>query len=484
MRRLIIICFAVSLLTGCQDYLNLKPKNQTVVGTMKDVKDMMASYLYSLTSSNNYPIYFNNQEMRFPYNRDAVASFTMYSDNIDMTRVLGHSYGKKYEKEYYESVDWKSSIFSKYIWDSFYLHVGYMNSVLKSLEELLGDYDQATYEKVKGEALTIRAFHLFKILQLFAPYDNNELGIPVNYDPDILEGTPRLTQKEVYARIIGDLTTALNYETPGDSWNIFYTKDIIHALLAQVYMFKAESAAKGDDDWNQAEIHSDYIVQRYAPADTKEDIAAVLRPGTGGVFKSKHCLLTLGWAVTPRSNLYSFWGSPGANKGQFVDEELLKLYSPEDYRLDLFFAGTEQGEKVYNKYEFVSSVVADYILLFRVEDMYLICAEANTRLNRPKGKELLETFKKTRIPGYTTYAGNDVLDEIIRERRKEFCGEYDMRWLDMKRLKMKISRIALNDKGLTEKIYTLESDDYRYALRIPVESELSFNKIPQNPGWN
>ena len=66
--------------------------------------------------------------------------------------------------------------------------------------------------------------------------------------------------------------------------------------------------------------------------------------------------------------------------------------------------------------------------------MYLICAEANTRLNRPKGKELLETFKKSRITGFTTYNGNDVLDEIIRERRKEFCGEYDMRWLDMKRL--------------------------------------------------
>ena len=30
----------------------------------------------------------------------------------------------------------------------------------------------------------------------------------------------------------------------------------------------------------------------------------------------------------------------------------------------------------------------------------------------------------------------------------------------------------------------LESKDYRYALKIPIESELVYNKIPQNPGWN
>ena len=90
MKRLILmLSTAVCLLSSCQNYLDLKPKNQTVVGTLEDVKLMMSSYLFSLTSSNSYPIYFNGVAMRFPYNRDAIASFTMYSDDLDMRRAMG-----------------------------------------------------------------------------------------------------------------------------------------------------------------------------------------------------------------------------------------------------------------------------------------------------------------------------------------------------------------------------------------------------------
>ena len=133
-------------------------------------------------------------------------------------------------------------------------------------------------------------------------------------------------------------------------------------------------------------------------------------------------------------------------------------YTPGDYRPDLYFYVSEEDGVMYQKFEYVTWTLSDYITLFRVADMYLICAEANTRLNRPKGKELLETFKKSR--------------------------EYDMRWLDMKRLKMAVSREGIDEKSQQVKTYKLESNDYRYALKIPIESELVYNKIPQNPGWN
>ena len=211
---------------------------------------------------------------------------------------------------------------------------------------------------------------------------------------------------------------------------------------------------------------------------------SVIRPGAAGVIKNPHCLLTLGWDVTPRGNSYAFWGIPQYGTGQVVAPDLLETYTPGDYRPDLYFYVSEEDGVMYQKFEYVTWTLSDYITLFRVADMYLICAEANTRLNRPKGKELLETFKKSRITGFTTYNGNDVLDEIIRERRKEFCGEYDMRWLDMKRLNMAVSREGIDEKSQQVKTYKLGSNDYRYALKIPIESELVYNKIPQNPGWN
>ncbi|MEG2277015.1 MAG: RagB/SusD family nutrient uptake outer membrane protein, partial [Odoribacter sp.] len=62
--------------------------------------------------------------------------------------------------------------------------------------------------------------------------------------------------------------------------------------------------------------------------------------------------------------------------------------------------------------------------------------------------------------------------------------EYDMRWLDMKRMGYTITREGVNEKSQQVNTYTLRGDDYRYALPIPIESELTYNKIEQNPGWN
>ena len=59
-----------------------------------------------------------------------------------------------------------------------------------------------------------------------------------------------------------------------------------------------------------------------------------------------------------------------------------------------------------------------------------------------------------------------------------------MRWLVLYRLKIAVSREGIDEKSQQVKTYKLESNDYRYALKIPIESELVYNKIPQNPGWN
>lgn len=139
-------------------------------------------------------------------------------------------------------------------------------------------------------------------------------------------------------------------------------------------------------------------MQRYQLAQTADELKSVIRPGAAGVIKNPHCLLTLGWDITPRSNSYSFWGLPQYGTGQVVSPDLLATYTPGDYRPGLYFYVSEEDGVMYQKFEYVTWTLSDYITLFRVADMYLICAEANTRLNRPKGKELLETFKNPELP--------------------------------------------------------------------------------------
>ena len=47
-----------------------------------------------------------------------------------------------------------------------------------------------------------------------------------------------------------------------------------------------------------------------------------------------------------------------------------------------------------------------------------------------------------------------------------------------------VNREALDPESDEVKIYSLEKDDYRYALPIPAESEMNYNdKMEQNPGW-
>ena len=94
----------------------------------------------------------------------------------------------------------------------------------------------------------------------------------------------------------------------------------------------------------------------------------------------------------------------------------------------------------------------------------------------------MEDFQRSRYQNYEGFKGDDLLQEILNERRREFCLEQDVRWCDLIR----------NPKGWTRKSYqneeepeyTIEDNDYRFCLPIPLEEELQNNHIRQNPGWN
>lgn len=55
----------------------------------------------------------------------------------------------------------------------------FLNVILDDWEKA-GGYTQAEYETITGEVKTIRAYYIFKLLQFFAPYNSDKLGIPLN----------------------------------------------------------------------------------------------------------------------------------------------------------------------------------------------------------------------------------------------------------------------------------------------------------------
>ena len=73
------------------------------------------------------------------------------------------------------------------------------------------------------------------------------------------------------------------------------------------------------------------------------------------------------------------------------------------------------------------------IPMMRVEEMYLIEAEATAHYDAATGKSLLLSFMANRDPAYTVPAANDLIDEIIFQKRIEFWGE-GVIYYDLKRL--------------------------------------------------
>ena len=73
--------------------------------------------------------------------------------------------------------------------------------------------------------------------------------------------------------------------------------------------------------------------------------------------------------------------------------------------------------------------------MMRVEEMYLIEAEATAHYDAATGKSLLLSFMANRDPAYTVPAANDLIDEIIFQKRIEFWGEgiicYDLKRLNI-----------------------------------------------------
>lgn len=89
---------------------------------------------------------------------------------------------------------------------------------------------------------------------------------------------------------------------------------------------------------------------------------------------------------------------------------------------------TNGGEK----YDYSLGNVTD-IPLMRVEEMYLIEAEATAHYDEGTAKSLLATFMAHRDAAYA-YRGTDLVDEIIFQKRVEFWGEgiilYDLKRLN------------------------------------------------------
>lgn len=489
---LVIACLcSIGLMTSCEKFLELHPRDQKVVSTIEDYRAIMASYLSLLKTPNRNqdPVFGIN--FNYPY-FDMAKYLGIYTGETVLNRNSFFYYDKNtstYTAEGLQLLTWMNT--EPYCWNQYYRFIGSLNLLISGVRTAKGN-EEDWRNRILGEGLVWRAFSFYKLLQYYSPYKNNRYGIPVYLDPvkDIANAMPsRQTQQEVFTQILNDCREALSLleKTPGSDWNCAWREDFIYAMMASIYTWKAMSGAAGETDWNQAEQCATAAMKGRSLTHSPETLRQMFdcrKVTTASTMISDEFYFRL--LDGNNGQLFNF---PYAYyQAELVDgtatHEYYSLFRDNDIRKGIYFTANGLQSDKYNLLGLGNGIIASArggsLMLFRLAEMYLIKAEALLRQGKTgEARKVLEEFKSARYEGPFDLPGDTegILQEILNERSREFYMENDFRWLDMKRLGITLKRT------IGRHTYTLTPDDFRYSFPIPAkEIELNRN-LDQNPGW-
>lgn len=400
----------------------------------------------------------------------------------------------------------KTSSHAASFWASAYRSVGAANRVI----EAIPDASAADAKQLKGENLYIRAMLHFNLVRIFGrPYPQTpevNLGVPILKDgltDDEKLVLPRSTVKQVYDFIIADLLKAADFMTQNKS-NSFASKHVAEALLARVYLYKGDNT-KALEYANKVINSGRYTLLttseypnyfRSVPEANKETIFCIRHIKTedrgfsaiGSMFFSGDA------SGNPLNQAASGWGELYASKKIY---EALMAY-PQDVRLKFLSPLMENGTVKFNtkitpnvpmyyinKYNLQEGIVnLSSPVYLRLAEMYLIRAEANTKLGNDQASldDVNIIRKRAGIPVLTlaglSIAGKTMLDAVLDERWLELAYE-GHRHYDLFRNNRPIVRNYPGTGTSTNQV--VDPGDSKVVAFIP-QTEIDKNpKLIQNP---
>lgn len=462
--------------SSCRDFLYVEPTNKIAIAGYSDVRSLMGAHLKDFKAAPGNS--FRGASVPFMVATPQLI-LSYYSGVIDFQSYMETYIGSNNRKHVENSLQWMHPDLPADLWALYYGNIGFYNMILHELDKFPSE-DGSENAQVSAEARILRAWSFFQLVKLFVPYASTNLGLPLNTSPETVGSydSSRPTQAANYDFITNELEGVLTLDgKPDKEYNLFFDPYIVHAILAQVYLYKGGSAAREASDYDRALSHAREALKSgvdYSVFDRHVTHATIgFYPDTG--FALYNVVVT-GQLTT------NYTGIP-PYVSIYPSRETIDLYEDNDLRKAVYFDPT-------NDYAIMKSIPnSDYdldeISLFSGAELKLIAAEALARLGREDEatKELqefaLSRYKAGTLPPYD--AEDSVLAAILEERQREFILEGDILWIDAARTGGTISHYATDkEDGST---YTIAGDDFRYTLPIPKSGELDYNKIPQNPGW-
>lgn len=497
MRKIVLLYIIAALgICGCDDFLNVKPRDTKVVKDIGDYRDLMAPYVANLKAMtgtiNVWGSYYTS-----PWDPCITNLLPGYIGEV----VIKNDYNKnngQLTDTYQVYYAWKSSS-SSALWTKLYSLVGPLNMIIGEIDDAEGD-DNDLRNRVKGEALYWRAYAFFKLVQYFSPYKDNHLGVPVFLDThvDAAHGDlHRRTQQEAYDRVVADCLSGLELlkqTQPRKSYNVAYKASAFNALLAAAYHFKALSGAAEVSDWSNAEKYASAAMTGRELSGDPEVLQSIFDLKNPQAFESDEFDVRVIKTDAIGRYMLGFFGNmyggcPANNeeRNYITSPDILNMFSDDDIRKQVWFTTKSQytDKACNNKYrqsEFSKTSGGGVIMPFRLAELCLIRAEALLMQDKlSEGSQALKDFMEKRYTNAVTLPSDKegMLNVLYAERRKEFFHEWDINFLDMKRLQKSYSR---NIRGNE---FEISGDAFQYTFPIPF-SEIKNN--PQinenNPGWD
>jgi hypothetical protein len=474
---LLILAIAISTFqfTGCKKFIEVEaPVTSTNTNNVYNNDATAAAVLTG--------IYARISNANFNIKSTSITSVSLYAglsaDELTLFDVSQVSFAPFYKNEL------TSTITAGNFWNDLYTIIFAANSAIEGLNNSSG-LTASVKQQLLGEAKFVRDFCYFYLLNL---YGDVPLVLTTDYKANAL--LEKSSVATVYEAVIADLKEAYD----------LLSTDFLKSDVMSKYTSSAERVRPGK--WAAAALLSRIYLYVGDYKNAEEFATAVINN------KSLFDLSPLDDVFNMNSN-ETIWAlqpvrtEPEANTGEgalfilpgtgpnsfenpvYLNKGLVSLFEINDQRKVKWLDSVVVAGNVYYypaKYKIgkVNTATAEYIMMIRLAEQYLIRAEARVYLNNFSGAQAdINAIRKRAGLGNINAADkNTLLAAIMKERQLELFSEWGHRWFDLKRTNKidEVMTVAAKQKGATW-------SSFQAKYPIPKDEITRDPNLEQNTGY-
>lgn len=351
------------------------------------------------------------------------------------------------------------------LWNLSYRQVYEANALLEGVNASVS-LSEADRNQLRGEALFIRALIHFYLVNIFG-------DVPYIKTTDYATNSQasRSAASFVYQQIVADLTeaSALLDENYITAERVRPNRSAVRAVLSRVYLYTGNYGAAANEA--SAVINSPLYVW-------EPDLDKVfLKESTATIWQF---MPNAPGNNTNEGSSYIFTAGPPPTIA--LTPSFVNAFEPNDQRKVKWVKAVTNGTGTwYHAFKYKQRVntaaSVEYSIVLRLEEQYLIRAEARARQGElTNAKADLDMIRsRAGLPPSTATTSDEIIAALLQQRRFELFTEFGQRFFDLKRNNQLDGVLSATKPGwnTTDQLWPLP------------ERELEANpKLePQNPGY-